>query len=80
MKIIEDYIIFGGSEFLKSHGASLANIIDTIVGNVNDKGLLTALPIVDLLIQVTILCPSEVTLLSRVTSGDVGYCEFVGTS
>jgi hypothetical protein len=59
MKIIEDYIIFGGSEFLKSHGASLANIIDTIVGNVNDKGLLTALPIVDLLIQVTILCPSE---------------------
>ncbi|ONM26374.1 ARM repeat superfamily protein [Zea mays] len=51
MKIIEDYIIFGGSEFLKSHGASLANIIDTIVGNVNDKGLLTALPIVDLLIQ-----------------------------
>ncbi|ONM26359.1 ARM repeat superfamily protein [Zea mays] len=52
MKIIEDYIIFGGSEFLKSHGASLANIIDTIVGNVNDKGLLTALPIVDLLIQI----------------------------
>lgn len=58
LKIIEDYIIFGGSDFLKSHGASLANIIDTIVGNVNDKGLLTALPIVDLLIQVTILYPS----------------------
>jgi len=52
IKIIEDYAIFGGSEFLKRHGASLANIIDTIVGNVNDKGLLTSLPIVDLLIQV----------------------------
>ncbi|KAJ1292538.1 hypothetical protein BS78_02G399200 [Paspalum vaginatum] len=52
IKIIEDYTIFGGSEFLKSHGASLANIIDTIVGNVNDKGLLTTLPIVDLLIQI----------------------------
>jgi hypothetical protein len=52
IKILEDYTIFGGSEFLKSHGASLANIIDTIVGNVNDKGLLTSLPIVDLLIQV----------------------------
>ncbi|RLN33595.1 importin-11 [Panicum miliaceum] len=52
IKIIEDYAIFSGSEFLKSHGASLANIIDTIVGNVNDKGLLTSLPIVDLLIQI----------------------------
>ncbi|CAN6200368.1 unnamed protein product [Urochloa humidicola] len=52
IKIIEDYTIFGGSEFLKSHGASLANIVDTIVGNVNDKGLLTALPVVDLLIQI----------------------------
>nr|CAB3455381.1 unnamed protein product [Digitaria exilis] len=52
IKIIEDYTIFGGSEFLKSHGASLAGIIDTIVGNVNDKGLLAALPIVDLLIQI----------------------------
>jgi len=52
IKIIEDYAIFGGSEFLKRHGASLANIIDTIVGNVNDKGLLTSLPIVDLLIQI----------------------------
>ncbi|RLM87666.1 importin-11 [Panicum miliaceum] len=52
IKILEDYTIFGGSEFLKSHGASLANIIDTIVGNVNDKGLLTSLPIVDLLIQI----------------------------
>jgi hypothetical protein len=54
IKIIEDYTIFSGQEFLKSHGASLASIVDTIVGNVNDKGLLTALPIVDLLIQVII--------------------------
>lgn len=56
INIIEDYTIFGGSEFLKSHGASLANILDTIVGSVNDKGLLTALPIIDLLVQ---LFPQE---------------------
>jgi hypothetical protein len=54
IKIIEDYTIFSGQEFLKNHGASLANIVVTIVGNVNDKGLLTALSIVDLLIQVII--------------------------
>jgi hypothetical protein len=52
IKIIEDYTIFSGQEFFKNHGASLVNIVDTIVGNVNGKGLLTALPIVDLLIQV----------------------------
>ncbi|KAL6657254.1 hypothetical protein ACP70R_005034 [Stipagrostis hirtigluma subsp. patula] len=51
IKIIEDYTIFSGPEFLKSHGASLASVLDTVVGNVNDKGLLTALPIIDLLIQ-----------------------------
>ncbi|KAL6896683.1 hypothetical protein ACP4OV_007255 [Aristida adscensionis] len=51
IKIIEDYTIFSGPDFLKSHGASLASVLDTVVGNVNDKGLLTALPIIDLLIQ-----------------------------
>ncbi|VAH25969.1 unnamed protein product [Triticum turgidum subsp. durum] len=56
VNIIEDYTIFGGSEFLKSHGTSLANVLDTIVGNVNDKGLLTTLPVIDLLIQ---LFPQE---------------------
>jgi hypothetical protein len=64
IKIIEDYTIFGGSEFLKIHGASLANIVDAIVGNVNDKGLLTALPAVDLLIQV----------ISRITDYFVTLC------
>ncbi|KAM3372336.1 hypothetical protein ACQJBY_019302 [Aegilops geniculata] len=56
VNIVEDYTIFGGSEFLKSHGTSLANVLDTIVGNVNDKGLLTTLPVIDLLIQ---LFPQE---------------------
>ncbi|KAL5198245.1 hypothetical protein ABZP36_001757 [Zizania latifolia] len=52
INIIEDYTIFGGLEFLKRHGASLGNILDTIVGNVNDKGLLTTLPVIDLLVQI----------------------------
>nr|BAC75567.1 putative Ran binding protein 11-like [Oryza sativa Japonica Group] len=78
INIIEDYIIFGGSEFLKRHGASLANILDTIVGNVNDKGLLTALPIIDLLIQVTIISPCEAALTFLVTTfAYVGSGEYI---
>lgn len=55
VNIIEDYIIFGGAEFLKRHASSIAKILDAIVGNVNDKGLLATLPIIDLLVQVFIL-------------------------
>ncbi|XP_078444953.1 ARM repeat superfamily protein [Wolffia australiana] len=49
--IIEDYIILGGPEFFNRHSSSLTKILDVIVGNVNDKGLLSTLPIIDLLIQ-----------------------------
>ena len=57
VNIVEDYTIFGGSEFLKRHGTSLGNVLDAIVGNVNDKGLLTTLPVIDLLVQVIISFP-----------------------
>lgn len=52
MDIIEDYIIFGGAEFLNCHSSSVAKLLDGIVGNVNDKGLLSIIPILDILIQV----------------------------
>ncbi|KAH1123404.1 hypothetical protein J1N35_006564 [Gossypium stocksii] len=55
--IIEDYIILGGREFLSMHASSVAKLLDLIVGNVNDRGLLSILPIIDILI----LCfPMEV--------------------
>lgn len=50
--IIEDYIIFGGIEFLNRHVSSLGKIFDGIVGNVNEKGMLSTLPAIDLLVQV----------------------------
>ncbi|KAF1883849.1 hypothetical protein Lal_00038341 [Lupinus albus] len=51
VNIIEDYIILGGNEFLGMHATSIAKILDLVVGNVNDKGLLSVLPIIDILIQ-----------------------------
>lgn len=52
MNIIEDYIILGGNDFLSMHATNIANILDLVVGNVSDKGLLSILPVVDILIQV----------------------------
>jgi hypothetical protein len=52
---MEDYIVLCGAEFLKRHASSLVKVLDTIVANVNDKGLLSTLAIVDILIQVTSL-------------------------
>ncbi|PKA62700.1 Exportin-2 [Apostasia shenzhenica] len=49
--IIEDYIIFGGAEFLNQHASSVAKLLDGIVGSVNNKGLLSTMPIIDILIQ-----------------------------
>lgn len=52
MNIIEDYIILGGNDFLSMHATNIAKILDLVVGNVNDKGLLSILPVIDILIQV----------------------------
>ncbi|KAM1351605.1 hypothetical protein COP2_032275 [Malus domestica] len=49
--ITEDYIILGGSEFLSMHASSVAQILDLVVGNVNDRGLLSVLPVIDILVQ-----------------------------
>ncbi|KAB1224379.1 Importin-11 [Morella rubra] len=49
--IIEDYIILGGADFLQMHASSVARILDLIVGNVNDKGILSTLPVIDTLVQ-----------------------------
>ncbi|KAK7294729.1 hypothetical protein RJT34_17624 [Clitoria ternatea] len=51
VNIIEDYIILGGNDFLSMHATNIAKILDLVVGNVNEKGLLSVLPVVDILIQ-----------------------------
>lgn len=52
VEIIEGYIILGGTEFLNQHASSVAKLLDMIVGNVNDRGLLSVLPVIDILVQV----------------------------
>nr|DAD26262.1 TPA_asm: hypothetical protein HUJ06_027730 [Nelumbo nucifera] len=51
VNIIEGYIILGGTEFLNMHASSVAKLLDLIVGNVNDRGLLSMLPVIEILIQ-----------------------------
>lgn len=50
--IIEGYIVLGGLEFLNMHAQTLAKLLDLVIGNVNDRGLLSILPLVDVLVQV----------------------------
>lgn len=50
--IIEGYIILGGVNFLNMHASVVARLLDMVVENVNDKGLLSILPVIDILIQV----------------------------
>ncbi|KAJ4704392.1 importin-11-like [Melia azedarach] len=51
VNIVEGYIILGGTEFLSMHASSVAKLLDLVVGNVNDRGLLTVLPVIDILLQ-----------------------------
>ncbi|GLT55700.1 hypothetical protein SLA2020_287960 [Shorea laevis] len=51
INILESYIILGGREFLSMHAGSVATLLDLIVGNVNDRGLISTLPVIDILIQ-----------------------------
>ncbi|OMO84989.1 hypothetical protein CCACVL1_10480 [Corchorus capsularis] len=51
VNITESYIILGGREFLSMHASSVAKLLDFVVGNVNDRGLLATLPVIDILIQ-----------------------------
>lgn len=54
MNIIESYILLGGAEFLRHHAVDVVKILDSVVGNVNEKGMMCTLPVVDTLIQVQI--------------------------
>lgn len=54
MKITEDYIILGGIEFIRMHASNVARLLDLIVGNVNNRGLLSTLPVIDTLVQVSL--------------------------
>lgn len=56
VNIIEGYIILGGTDFLNMQASCVAKLLDLVVGNVNDKGLLIILPVIDMLIQVHTTC------------------------
>ncbi|KAH9673059.1 Importin N-terminal domain-containing protein [Citrus sinensis] len=59
INIIEGYIILGGTDFLNMHASCVAKLLDLVVGNVNDKGLLIILPVIDMLIQkLIVICLS----------------------
>ncbi|XP_021855547.1 uncharacterized protein [Spinacia oleracea] len=49
--IIEDYIILGGTEFLSRHASCVAKLLDVILGSINERGLLSVLPVIDILVQ-----------------------------
>ncbi|CAH9101065.1 unnamed protein product [Cuscuta epithymum] len=49
--IVEDYVILGGREFVSVHASSITKFLDLVVGNVNDRGLLSVLPVIDILVQ-----------------------------
>ncbi|BBN14841.1 importin-11 [Marchantia polymorpha subsp. ruderalis] len=51
MNIIESYVLLGGADFLRHHAAGVVKILDSVVGNVNEKGMMCTLPVVDTLIQ-----------------------------
>lgn len=51
VNITEDYIILSGNEFLSMHASSVSKLLDLVVGNVNDRGLLSTFPVIELLIQ-----------------------------
>ncbi|KAI3473132.1 hypothetical protein Pfo_030424 [Paulownia fortunei] len=62
--IIEGYMVLGGLEFLNMHAPTLAKVLDLVIGNVNDRGLLSILPLVDVLVQ---CFPAEVPQLISTT-------------
>eukprot|EP00250_Pteridium_aquilinum_P001245 c11455_g1_i1 orf=570-3623(-) len=51
MKIIESYVLLAGAGFLHLHATSVVHILNTVVGNVNEKGMMCSLPVVEMLIQ-----------------------------
>ncbi|KAL7136202.1 hypothetical protein ABFS83_10G013500 [Erythranthe nasuta] len=70
--IIEGYIVLGGLEFLNMHASTLAKVLDLVIGNVNDRGLLSILPLVDVLVQ---CFPTEVPqLISTVIQKLIVIC------
>ncbi len=52
IKIIKSYIFLGKLEFLGSHGAGVAKILDIVVRSIKEKGMMCTSPVIDALIQV----------------------------
>ena len=52
MRIAFSAVLLGKKEFLESQGTALAEMLDWLVGNVNERGVATILPVVDIILQV----------------------------
>ena len=51
---MESYVLLGGKDLLQQHGASLAAMIDSMAGNIKEKGMSPVLNLIDLLIVVSL--------------------------
>jgi hypothetical protein len=51
MKIIECYILLGGVNFLHLHATGVAKVLAGVGGKVNEKGMLSTLPVIEILVQ-----------------------------
>lgn len=51
MKIIESYVLLAGAAFLQLHSTSVVHILNNVIGNVKEKGMMCTLAIVEMLIQ-----------------------------
>ncbi len=52
IKIIKSDIFLGKLDFLGSHGAGVAKILDIVVRSIKEKGMMCTSPVIDALIQV----------------------------
>jgi len=51
MSIIPSCILLGGASFLATHGVSLAEGVETYMGNVRERGMLLLMPPLDLILM-----------------------------
>ena len=53
--LIHRYLLLGGAPLMAVHGASVARMVDAIIGATNDSETLAALNVIDTILQVGML-------------------------
>lgn len=59
MQITQSCALLGSSAFLSRHGATVQHVLATLLGNVNERGMMVILPTIDLLLR---MFPRDVSL------------------